>query len=163
MMNDSALIAWIEANLGDGEPSDGKLLETLDALLQRLSCVVGTVHQLEPKTRLLELRAQRGVPETVLELVRTIPIGKGMAGLAAERLEPVQVCDLQTDESGDARPGAKETQMKGSIALPMFDGDRLCGVLGIAKPQEYEFSGQEIDLLMKAGRAIGSRMSAQTG
>ena len=84
-----------------------------------------------------------------------------MAGLAAERLEPVQVCNLQTDESGGVRPGAKETQMKGSIALPMFNGDRLCGVLGVAKPQEYEFNGAEIDLLMNAGRAIGSRMCAQ--
>jgi putative methionine-R-sulfoxide reductase with GAF domain len=86
--------------------------------------------------------------------VQVIPIGKGMAGIAAMRREPVQVCNLQSDASGVVRPGAKLTQMEGSLAAPMLDGDRLCGVFGIAKPVPYEFTPAEQQLLLAVGAAI---------
>ena len=83
-----------------------------------------------------------------------IPVGKGMAGIAAERKQPVQVCNLQTDDSGVARPSAKLTQMEGSLAAPMLvDGD-VRGVLGIAKPTAYDFSDAETDLLMAVGALL---------
>ena len=43
-----------------------------------------------------------------------------MAGLAVQRKEPVSVCNLQTDASGAARPGAKATGMEGALVVPIF-------------------------------------------
>jgi signal transduction protein with GAF and PtsI domain len=83
-----------------------------------------------------------------------------MAGLAAERGEPVQVCNLQTDTSGVAKPGAKETGMEGSIALPIRFEGRMLGVLGVAKPTIYEFKKEEIALLMDLAEVIGKFMTA---
>ena len=60
----------------------------------------------------------------------------------------MQVCNLQTDQSGVVRPGAKMTQMEGSLAVPMLDGGALRGVLGIAKPVAYEFTAAETQLLL---------------
>ncbi len=82
-----------------------------------------------------------------------------MAGLAAERRAPVQVCNLQTDDSGMARPRAKETAMQGSITIPVIVDDELRGTLGVAKPNAYEFSKDESELLMRLGRLIGSYLS----
>lgn len=130
----------------------------LDHLLQHFQCPVGTVHLLDPGTGMLKLSAQRGLPPPVLDKVTIIPIGKGMAGIAAERQEPVQVCNLQHDASGVVRPGAKLTRMEGSLAAPMLDGDRLAGVLGIAKPVEYEFTREETAALMAVGRCLAERM-----
>ena len=131
-----------------------------DALLAKLTahfdCPVGTVHLMQDDG-MLHLQAQRGLPPPVLDKVKVIPVGKGMAGIAAERKEPVQVCNLQTDSSGVARPGAKMTQMEGSLASPMLDGDRVHGVLGIAKPTAYDFSQAETDLLLAVGRLIATR------
>ena len=76
---------------------------------------------------MLHLKAQRGLPPPVLDKVQVIPVGKGMAGIAAERREPVQVCNLQTDDSGVARPGAKMTQMEGSLAAPMLKDGAVRG------------------------------------
>lgn len=52
--------------------------------------------------------------QSVLSKLSEIPIGKGMAGIAAERRQPVEMCNLQiemcnlqTDTSEIARPGAK--------------------------------------------------------
>lgn len=131
----------------------------LDQLLAHFQCPVGTVHLLDAATGMLKLEVQRGLPPPVLDKVGIIPIGKGMAGIAAERQEPVQVCNLQHDSSGVVRPGAKLTRMEGSLAAPMLDGDRLAGVLGVAKPVEYEFSRDETAALMAVGRCLAERLT----
>jgi L-methionine (R)-S-oxide reductase len=46
------------------------------------------------------------------------------------------------------------TQMEGSLAAPMLDGERLAGVLGIAKPVAYDFTHQEQQLLLELGARI---------
>ncbi|MCK5941101.1 MAG: GAF domain-containing protein [Planctomycetes bacterium] len=145
------LLASISALL-DGSPVPWD--DALSKLCEHFDCPVGTAHLLDPADGMLHLQAQRGLPPPVLDKVQVIPIGKGMAGIAAERKEPVQVCNLQTDDSGVARPGAKMTQMEGSLAAPMLDGDALRGVLGIAKPSAYDFSKDETALLMDVGALL---------
>ncbi|MCB9886602.1 MAG: GAF domain-containing protein [Planctomycetes bacterium] len=129
----------------------------LDLVLAHFDCPVGTVHVLDPADGHLHLAAQRGLPPPVLDKVGVIPIGKGMAGIAAERRTPVQVCNLQQDASGVVRPGAKLTQMEGSLAAPMLDGEALFGVLGVAKPTAYDFTPAETELLSAIGALAARR------
>jgi putative methionine-R-sulfoxide reductase with GAF domain len=110
---------------------------------------------------MLHLRARRNIPDELLPRIQKIPVGKGMAGLAAERRQPVQVCNLQTDASGAARPGAKETGMEGCIAVPILADDQVVGVLGVAKPTAYEFNETEIAHLMEIGGAIGKFLMSE--
>jgi signal transduction protein with GAF and PtsI domain len=152
------VVAEIQAILAKASPGQGEFLAALDCALTHFDCVVGTIHGLNRETGMLELLADRGIPEAIRGSVRVIPIGKGMAGIAAERLEPVQVCNLQTDESGVAKPSARLTAMKGSIALPMLVNGELRGTFGVGKPSEYEFSADEADELMKIGTAIGEHL-----
>jgi GAF domain-containing protein len=59
-------------------------------------------------------------------------------------MEPISLCNLQTDESGQARPQAKATGMEGSLAVPALDArGHLFGVLGIAKAQAHDWSDEE--------------------
>lgn len=129
--------------------------EVLRRLCAHLDCAVGTVHLLGEDGR-LHLTSEIGLPPVLLDRVRTIPVGKGMAGIAAERLQTVQVCNLQTDDSGVVRPGARLTRMEGSIASPMLHEGELRGVLGVAKPMPYEFTQSEQNLLL----AVGARLAA---
>ncbi len=131
--------------------------DVLAALTQHFGCPVGTVHLLDEGDGMLHLKAQRGLPPPVLEKVQVIPVGKGMAGVAAERKEPVQVCNLQTDDSGVARPGAKMTQMEGSLAAPMLLDGEVRGTLGVAKPSAYDFTEEETGLLMAVGALLAAR------
>ncbi len=126
----------------------------LAAIAKHFDCPVATVHMLDSSDGMLHLRSQQGLPPFILEKVQVIPIGKGMAGIAAERKEPVQVCNLQTDDSGVARPSAKMTQMEGSIATPMLVDGKVLGVLGIAKPTAYDFSSDESELLLAIGALL---------
>lgn len=143
----------VQSLLAEGV-TDRSLQTVLDRVLAGFACETGTVHTLDPATGLLTIRAHTGVPEALLERVRRIPIGKGMAGLAAERREPVRVCNLQSDESGAAKAGAKLTGMEGCISVPMLDGDTLRGVLGIAKATAYDFTEAEVRLLLRVGALI---------
>ncbi|MEM7167325.1 MAG: GAF domain-containing protein [Planctomycetota bacterium] len=130
----------------------------LRLLLDHFDCVVGTVHRMDDASGLLQLVAEQGIPAAIRQQVERIPIGKGMAGLAAERKEPVQVCNLQTDTSGDVRPGAKMTKMEGSIAVPILSGQALRGTFGIAKPTAYEFSSSEITTLNGAAQLLARHL-----
>ncbi len=128
---------------------------TLDLILAEFKCPVGTIHHMEASSGLLHLIVRRGIPDAILDRVNRIPIGKGMAGLAAERRECVEVCNLQTDTSGDSKPGAKMTGMEGSIAVPMVINGRVVGVLGVAKPTAYTFTDGERQELLAIAAEIG--------
>jgi signal transduction protein with GAF and PtsI domain len=123
----------------------------LSEVISSFDCSTGTIHFLEGNTTLLKLKAQQGIPEFLLPKVSEIPIGKGMAGIAAERREPIEMCNLQTDESGVARPAAKETKVEGSIVVPMLLNETLYGTLGIAKPISYNFTEEEVSDLLNIG------------
>ena len=145
----------LEAAAGKTRADDSTMDRVLDRILDHFSCVVGTIHRLDSETGRLALLAQRGIPPQILPQVTDIPVGKGMAGLAAARRRPVQSCNLQQDDTGDVRPAAKETEMKGSIAVPMLVENEVHGTLGVAKPETYEFHDDEVQRLEKLAELLG--------
>ncbi len=98
--------------------------------------------------------AQRAWDPAQGKQIGTIAVGKGMAGLAVERREPVTACNIQTDTSGDVRRGATATGMEGAIVVPILDGDEAVGALGVASSRERTFTDDEIAVLLETGRAI---------
>lgn len=136
--------------------------EVLTAALAHFDCQAGTIHLLhtpvaggEGALAELRLQASTGIPPQVVEIVRTVPVGKGIAGLAAERREPITICNLQTDTSGRARPAARTTGMEGSLAVPMLDeAGELRGVLGIAKATAYDWPAEETALVQALAQAL---------
>ncbi len=131
----------------------------LTTVVTSFDCTTGTLHFLDPKTELLQIQAYVGIPDFLLPKLSTIPIGKGMAGIAAERKKPVEMCNLQTDDSGVARPAAKETKVEGSVAAPLMLNDTLYGVIGIGKRVPYDFTEKETEALMAIGEAISKAIT----
>jgi GAF domain-containing protein len=156
------LLVEVEGLLERGGVTEDGLAAILDAVLRHFRCATGTLHDRDPESGLLRLRAQRGIPEAIRPQVERIPIGKGMAGLAAERRQPVSVCNLQAEASGVARPAARETGMSGAIAVPMLEGDEVRGVLGVARPDAHEFSPAETALLQEVANFLGQFLGRET-
>ena len=153
----ATLPAQIERLLQGARDGDVPLQAALDLVLRETRTHGGTIHLLDGDGATLRLAAwSAGIPEPVLNAVRSVPIGKGMAGVAAQRLEPVSTCDLQADNAGGAaRPGAKSTGLRGSICVPMMTRDRrLAGTLGVGSAESRTYSEREVDDLLSAGRAI---------
>jgi L-methionine (R)-S-oxide reductase len=140
---------------GNPEPEWNALLTEL---LKAYDCTTGTIHISNAQQDTLYLKAHKGIPEFLLPKMTVIPVGKGMAGIAAQRKEAVQMCNLQTDESGVARPSAKETKVEGSLAAPMLLDNNLYGTLGVAKPVPYDFTQEEIDTFMQIGQRIAQKL-----
>lgn len=133
--------------------------EALTQTLEHFAAESGTIHFLEADGILHLKASSAGIPELVLQTVRTVPVGKGMAGLAVERAQPVTACNIQTDTSGDVRPGAKLTGLEGAIVVPMMRDGVAAGALGIANRAERIFSDDEHQLLL----AIGAHLAAKHG
>ncbi len=130
------------------------------ALVQReLGAHMGTLHRLGDDEHLYLVAASPGLPEPVLAASRRIPLGKGIAGEAAATAKPVTLCNLQTDTSGVARPGAKATGLGGSLCVPVLDGDRVAGTLGVGWMGERVITDGETATLLAAGRALASALS----
>lgn len=139
-----------DQNAAQDEPA------ALARIVREYAADSGTIHFLGNDGFLHLAAASQGMPDSVLAIIQTIPVGKGMAGLAVERAKPVDACNIQTDTSGDVRPGAKATGLAGSIVVPIFDGDTVVGALGVANRSERTFSEQEIAGLVDEGRKLAA-------
>ena len=138
----------------------GRLEDALAAVVHHFAADSGTIHRLGEDGQLHLAAATPGLPQAVIETIRTIPVGKGMAGLAVAQRRPIDACNIQTDASGSVRPGARATGLAGAIVVPVFRGEEAVGALGIGNRAERTFSAAEIDALLEAGRAFAPKLAA---
>jgi L-methionine (R)-S-oxide reductase len=114
----------------------------LESLVAQLDAMAGTVHVQRGED--LYLTAAHNIPPNVVQIVAHVPHGKGMAGVAQVKKSPVQTCNLQTDETGNIKPGAKAVGAQKAIALPVLDQTgAVRAVVGIAWAQEGEIGPDE--------------------
>ena len=120
------------------------LNDALECILADFKSDTGTIHLLDAKTQLLHLAAQVGLPPQMLELVKTIPVGKGIAGQAVAQNKPVTICNLQTDTGGVAKPGAKQSGVGGALCIPVRKGAKIVGTIGIGTVRPHQYTEDEI-------------------
>jgi L-methionine (R)-S-oxide reductase len=137
-----------------GRMSNAVIVEKwLRGFLSEHGGVAGSVHVRSGTG--LALCTAVNLPPPVVEAVRSVPAGKGMAGLALERRRPVSTCNLKTDDSGDVRPGAKAVDANAAIALPVFDAEEsVRAVVGIAFMGERTISEDEMSRLAAAAATL---------
>ena len=117
-------------------------------LLGRHRAVAGTVHVVHGDQ--LAITAAVNIPPKVQEVTASIPMGKGMAGLAWQHDKPIQTCNLKEDATGAVKPGAKAVDAKAAVALPIHDGDGVVrAVVGLAWMDERERGDGELAAMAK--------------
>jgi L-methionine (R)-S-oxide reductase len=118
----------------------------LRQFLEEQQGTAGTIHLVENGG--LRLAAAINIPPPVQKVVEWVPKGKGMAGLAFERNEPVHTCNLKEDASGNVKPGARAVDAQAAVAVPVTDQQgSVLAVVGIAFSNEREFTQAELDNL----------------
>ncbi|MGH9414983.1 MAG: GAF domain-containing protein [Terriglobales bacterium] len=127
--------------------------EWLASMLVETGAIAGTVHWHQEGG--LRLAASVNIPPPVQQAVAWVPRGKGMAGLALERNQPVQTCNLREDQTGAIKPGAKAVDARAAVALPVAGGDgSIRAVVGIAFADEREIAGEELERLQGAAATL---------
>ena len=141
----------------EGEPA-GRLQAAVEEIAGEFEALSCTFHRAIEDHSFLELIAQTGLPPHIAELAVRIPFGKGMAGICAERREPVTMCNLQTDDSGVARPAARDTKVEGAVVVPLLIDGEVAATIGIGKNSEYDYSEDELDALEQCAAALMSSL-----
>ena len=127
--------------------------EWLEAFIAQQDGIAGTVHVQRGED--LYLSAAHNIPPQVIAIVSHVPHGKGMAGVAQVKKEPVQTCNLQTDDTGNIKPGAKAVDAQAAVALPVLDeAGAVRAVVGIAWSKEGEIGPVEEQAMMKLAAAL---------
>jgi GAF domain-containing protein len=166
-----ALTDDIAALVASADSLDAGIARALDAILAATGTTSGTVHLLEASGSEMRLVVAKEIPPPVIEKIRRIPVGKGMAGVAVEKRQPVTTCNLQQDDAGGViRQGARATGVQGALALPLLvrsdggsaGGERAIGALGVATKEPRDFSREEIDRLLDIGRAVARAVGARS-
>jgi GAF domain-containing protein len=134
------------------------LAKILAVVLAYFRSETGTIHLLDPKKQVLHLVAENGLPPAMVEVVKLIPVGKGIAGQTVARGGPVTICNLQTDSSGVARPGARQTGVGGALCVPLRHAQEILGTIGIGTIRPYEYTPEETKTLEDVGRLIGEHL-----
>lgn len=130
--------------------------QQLEEIIRQFDADTGSIHLIVDGV--LVLKAQVGLPPHVVEIVSLVPIGKGMAGLAAERNEPVSTCNIQTDATGDVKPGARATGVNGAIVVPIRDSyGQVRGALGIGVHRHYEYTAEETARLLELAAKLNQQ------
>jgi L-methionine (R)-S-oxide reductase len=125
-----------------------KLQDWLQQILTNTGATSGTVHLHENDG--LRLAASVNIPPPVQQIVAWVPNGKGMAGLALQRCEPVQTCNLQEDRSGNVKPGAKAVNAQAAVAIPVQNPTGYVrAVVGIAFQDERQFTSADLEELTR--------------
>jgi L-methionine (R)-S-oxide reductase len=126
----------------------------LETFVRDSGGIAGTVHMLSAPDE-LSLAAAVHIPEPVKQIVQRVPRGKGMAGLALERDQPISTCNIKTDSSGQVRPGARAVDAKAGVALPVHDAQgQVRAVVGVAFTDEKTLSEDELAALASAAATL---------
>jgi putative methionine-R-sulfoxide reductase with GAF domain len=136
------------------------LTKALEQILADFHSETGTIHQLDRERQLLHLSAQMGLPPQLLDVVKTIPVGKGIAGQTVAQNKPVTICNLQTDTSGVAKPAARQTGVGGALCVPMRKDGEIVGAIGIGTMRPHEYTPEETRRLEAIANLIGASLTS---
>jgi hypothetical protein len=136
-----------------GANREQELESWLTRFLGDVQAVAGTVHLHENGG--LRLGAAVNIPLPVRQAVEWVPSGKGMAGIALERGEPVQTCNLKEDASRAVKPGARAVNAKAAVAMPVRDQHgSIIAIVGAAFADAREITDEELERLQRASESL---------
>jgi len=126
----------------------------LETFIRNHKGIAGSIHRRSGPDE-LALVAAVNIPEVVKKIVATVPRGKGMAGLALERNAAISSCNIQSDATGQVRPGARAVDAQAAVALPVQNREgEVRAVVGIAFANERTLTDSELQALADAAAEL---------
>lgn len=101
---------------------------------------------LDEKTETLHTKATQAVSEAYLKKP-PLPLGKGIAGLAAKEGRPIQVLDVRQDPRYFNKEIAERENLCSLLSVPMKVKGKVIGVLSCYTSTPHVFSEHEVKLL----------------
>jgi L-methionine (R)-S-oxide reductase len=126
----------------------------LEGFIRDHGGVAGSIH-LRSGPDELSIGPTVNIPEKVRTIVAKVPRGKGMAGLALERNAAISSCNIQADNTGQVRPGARAVDAQAAVALPVHNAaGEVRAVVGIAFADERTLTDADLTALSEAAATL---------
>ncbi|MEA2413122.1 MAG: phosphoserine phosphatase RsbU/P, partial [Thermoleophilaceae bacterium] len=130
--------------------------DVLQQLLARVRAVLDTdtaaVYELDDEEQTLVARASKGIGGEDVERGVRVPVGRGFAGMVAERRVPVRSSEIPDLEL--VSPLMREQGIVSLVGVPLVVDGRLLGVLHAGTRQPRVFSGDDVALLELAAERL---------
>jgi starch phosphorylase len=137
-----------------GDPSE-TLNNVVHLIQARVQTDVCSVYLLEPDRASLVLAATIGLRADSVGRVR-MRVTEGLAGLVAERLEPLLVADATGHPRFKYFPDAGEDPYRSFLGVPVVEHGLLQGVLVVQTIEVRTFSPDAVRMLVMAGAQLAS-------
>jgi GAF domain-containing protein/anti-sigma regulatory factor (Ser/Thr protein kinase) len=131
---------------------DGVLEQLLTRVREVLDTDTAAVYELDDEEQTLVARAANGLAGGDVERGVRVPVGRGFAGLVAERREPVRSTDIEELEL--VSPLMRAQGIVSLVGVPLVVEDRLLGVLHAGTREPRVFSGDDVALLELAAERL---------
>ncbi|HXF05901.1 MAG TPA: PAS domain S-box protein, partial [Blastocatellia bacterium] len=145
-----------EIALAVGEASD--LHEVFDLALIRVLDLTGiesgTVWMIDPSRQELITCAHRGIPQEVLDAVKGLKVGEGLAGQVALTGEPLIVTDLEKDPRLTRR-AVVQAGYRFLASFPWKVRSRVLGGMNLISRFPHTMSDEQIQMLLSISEIIG--------
>ncbi|BCR06165.1 hypothetical protein DESUT3_32340 [Desulfuromonas versatilis] len=136
-----------------------ELKEMLDIILQEVirnfTGEGGGVYLVRHEGTDLELVSHQGIDESVLQELRKLAPGEGLAGLVARSGRPRSSVDLQRDNRLRSE-AVRAAGWRGFQAVPLVSNEKTVGVLFVFYRAQRFFSREELNLLKAIGNQVGT-------
>lgn len=130
---------------------DGVLAELVD----HLEATGGGIYLVRNAEETLDLVASRNIEDEILEELRRIRPGQGLAGRVASSGQPRSSVDLRKDRRLKTET-VRKSGWCGFQAVPLISNERNVGVLFVYSHRQRLFSREEVRLLLAIGRQVGT-------
>lgn len=147
-------------------PDLGAALQVIvGGVKQAVGADVCSVYLTDFEARTHVLMATDGLRQEAVGKV-TLPQGRGLIGLVAERAEPLNLADAPSHPRYLHVAETGETQFRGFLGVPIIQNRKVLGVLVVRQQQTREFSDDEVTFLFTlaaqlAGAITHARASGQ--
>lgn len=145
--DERAALVQIGAEIVRRLERDEVFTRILSEALKLTNAPVGTLHLYDEGQRILRMVANQGVSPQHVEHASEIRLGQGVLGVAAANREIVRVDDVNLPPWDNIHLPYIPA-VRAELAVPLIDGDRLCGVLNLESPQPQHFTERDSRLLL---------------
>ena len=125
---------------------DAALRLIVGGVKQAIGADVCSVYLTDFEARTHVLMATDGLRQEAVGKV-TLPQGRGLIGLVAERAEPLNLADAPSHPRYLRIAETGETQFRGFLGVPIIQNRKVLGVLVVRQQQPREFSDDEVTFL----------------
>ncbi|HPD20323.1 Phytochrome-like protein cph1 [anaerobic digester metagenome] len=133
------------------------LQNTLAQVLQIMNIETGWIYLLDEKKQELKCAYSHGIPEKVVQSIKKLRIGEGIAGRVAVKGEPIIIENASKDPRISSL-AFKKQGIKSFASIPLYSRTRLIGVMNIGSFGERIISPDDERLLITIGVHMGTVM-----